>query len=472
MSEHDPDNPDPDATRRRSDLLRDLEASEQPGTVEPGATRPRSHLLKQLGEDVSDESETTASSSPVAAPAQSYVTAPRSPDACPSCGAAVASTAAYCAHCGLDLAARRSIRGSIKSATVGALVFGLVVAGAAFGIGAATNSKEGSATISSFDPPVTQDYATATTEPYVPSTTSAITSSETPLAAGTAGGYVLTGSDSNGYSSRVTLSVDQPVKVSAAASSSVGRKVAACPVDPNTDALVPVEVQVANTTASFPSVLGMNLVVDSTGLDVATDIRYASGPTCNTPGSSSSDQVFGLEYDESIAPGAAASTVFFLVLHGYYSPNLPSGDTARYDALVLRPTLTFGDTSSDSARRVSPTVTRLGTNAGPIFQMSGMPSSTSSTTTAPSGTGTRSYTLNAELNLRSGPGTSYATLGLVPDGTTVTVQCTVEGEQVDGHAGLDTMWDRVSYQGSTGYLSNGFLNTGSDITDRSKIPHC
>jgi uncharacterized protein YraI len=63
-------------------------------------------------------------------------------------------------------------------------------------------------------------------------------------------------------------------------------------------------------------------------------------------------------------------------------------------------------------------------------------------------------------------------LALVPEGTTVVVQCATEGEPVDGSAGSDSWWDRVTYQGSTGYLANGFMNTGSDINNRSKIPHC
>jgi peptidoglycan/xylan/chitin deacetylase (PgdA/CDA1 family) len=51
----------------------------------------------------------------------------------------------------------------------------------------------------------------------------------------------------------------------------------------------------------------------------------------------------------------------------------------------------------------------------------------------------------ANLNLRSGPGTSYAVIAVIPKGTSVTVQSTVGN------------WAKVTYSGKTGYSSMSYL---------------
>jgi hypothetical protein len=285
---------------------------------------------------------------------------------------------------------------------------------------------------------------------------------------------VLSATDDSGYTSNVTLSVDQPVKVGAASSTSLGRKVKACSVDPITDAIVPVRVQIENTTEKFPSVLGVDLQVSSSALDVATDVEYSTGPQCNSPSSSSTDRIFGLQFKDPIGPGASASSDFFLVLYDYFSPSLPAGDVAAYSGLTVTPVLTFGDTDADGARREAATVTRLAGSSGPIFAITGASAEPVPTTLTPNArrAGTYSYTLGAELNLRSGPGTNFQPLGLVPDGTTVVVQCATTGEAVDGLLGSDSWWDRISYQGQSGYVANGFVNTGPDVTDHTRIPTC
>src|SRR5262249_46181536 len=157
----------------------------------------------------------------------------------------------HCPNCGVSIAEISARRSSVRSATVGALVVGLIVAGLAFAVGASTDGNTSSA--SSYQPHVSYDE-TPSTEPYVPSTTSMITSHANQLEAGSAGGYVLTATDDSGYSSRVTISVDQPVKVSDASSSSVGRAVRSCSVNSATDAIVPITLQITNTTTRFPSV--------------------------------------------------------------------------------------------------------------------------------------------------------------------------------------------------------------------------
>ncbi|WP_460701288.1 hypothetical protein [Myceligenerans halotolerans] len=70
------------------------------------------------------------------------------------------------------------------------------------------------------------------------------------------------------------------------------------------------------------------------------------------------------------------------------------------------------------------------------------------------------------LNVRSGPGTSYARSGLAAAGTRVTIQCTVWGEWVDGHLGSTPLWNKI---GPGHFVSDAYTRTG---TGRPVAPAC
>lgn len=63
------------------------------------------------------------------------------------------------------------------------------------------------------------------------------------------------------------------------------------------------------------------------------------------------------------------------------------------------------------------------------------------------------------LNVRAGPGTSYAIVGQVADGTTVTISCQMPGTTVTGPYGTSSIWDRI---GSSRFVSDAYVRTGSD----------
>lgn len=87
--------------------------------------------------------------------------------------------------------------------------------------------------------------------------------------------------------------------------------------------------------------------------------------------------------------------------------------------------------------------------------------------------GTRSYTsrncsstitgvvntAGSPLTIRSGPSTSYAAVGSVADGTTVTITCQTHGETITGTYGTTSLWDKIS----GGYVSDAYVYTGSDL---------
>ncbi len=73
------------------------------------------------------------------------------------------------------------------------------------------------------------------------------------------------------------------------------------------------------------------------------------------------------------------------------------------------------------------------------------------------------------LNLRPSPDRTGASLGIAPDGATVTIGCTARGETITGPNGPTDLWDYVSYDGQTGYVSDGWVDTG---TSDPAAPSC
>ncbi|MCX4471679.1 SH3 domain-containing protein [Micromonospora sp. NBC_01655] len=67
------------------------------------------------------------------------------------------------------------------------------------------------------------------------------------------------------------------------------------------------------------------------------------------------------------------------------------------------------------------------------------------------------------LNVRSGPGTSYALVGTVAHGTTVRIICQSRGTRVwsDVYQYWTDIWDKIS---DGGFVSDGFVHTGSSGT--------
>src|SRR6476660_239633 len=64
----------------------------------------------------------------------------------------------------------------------------------------------------------------------------------------------------------------------------------------------------------------------------------------------------------------------------------------------------------------------------------------------------------ATLNTRSGPGTSYAVVGSIADGTFVTISCQKSGTSVSGTYGTTSLWDKLS---NGQWVSDAYVLTGS-----------
>jgi hypothetical protein len=62
------------------------------------------------------------------------------------------------------------------------------------------------------------------------------------------------------------------------------------------------------------------------------------------------------------------------------------------------------------------------------------------------------------LTIRSGPGTGFAAIGSVADGTRVSIRCQQTGQRVTGTFGTSSLWDKIG----TGYVSDAYVYTGVD----------
>lgn len=71
----------------------------------------------------------------------------------------------------------------------------------------------------------------------------------------------------------------------------------------------------------------------------------------------------------------------------------------------------------------------------------------------------RTYTIAADVNVRSGPGSSYAKVGRLRAGSQVAIACQKPGETVTGPTGTSKLWDRI---GSGRYVSDTYVRTGSN----------
>ncbi len=65
------------------------------------------------------------------------------------------------------------------------------------------------------------------------------------------------------------------------------------------------------------------------------------------------------------------------------------------------------------------------------------------------------------LNVRAGPGTGYASVGLAGRYTRVPVECQTAGQTITGPAGTSRLWDRI---GPGNYVSHAYLQMNAGVT--------
>ncbi|MFI9824942.1 SH3 domain-containing protein [Streptomyces sp. NPDC052013] len=64
-----------------------------------------------------------------------------------------------------------------------------------------------------------------------------------------------------------------------------------------------------------------------------------------------------------------------------------------------------------------------------------------------------------QVNVRSGPGTNYNIVRVLPAGASVPIYCQTPGTTVTGPYGTSNIWDNIS---NGEYVSDAYVKTGSD----------
>ena len=73
--------------------------------------------------------------------------------------------------------------------------------------------------------------------------------------------------------------------------------------------------------------------------------------------------------------------------------------------------------------------------------------------------GTVNTDSGAPVNVHTGPSVSASVVGSVASGTSVSIDCQINGDSVTGKYGTSTLWDHLPAQG--GYVSDTYVYTGS-----------
>ncbi|NUK06215.1 peptidase [Streptomyces lunaelactis] len=63
------------------------------------------------------------------------------------------------------------------------------------------------------------------------------------------------------------------------------------------------------------------------------------------------------------------------------------------------------------------------------------------------------------VNVRSGPGTNYRLIKVLPYGVRVPINCQKPGEWVSGPYGTSNLWDNIA---NGQFIADAYVNTGSD----------
>jgi len=104
---------------------------------------------------------------------------------------------------------------------------------------------------------------------------------------------------------------------------------------------------------------------------------------------------------------------------------------------------------------------------------SASPSTTTATTSGlPSLHPPRPYKTTDGVNLRAGPGTTFANMGTIEKGFDVLVVCVAPGETINGPSGATNQWARVDYMGRSGYVTAAYVAIGPEINDPKQINRC
>ncbi|MFI8348870.1 hypothetical protein [Streptomyces sp. NPDC085596] len=99
--------------------------------------------------------------------------------------------------------------------------------------------------------------------------------------------------------------------------------------------------------------------------------------------------------------------------------------------------------------------------AGALLLVMGVPAQADAAPSAPATASAATYPVapGVRLDVRSGPGTGYSIIRVLPAGTLVSIYCQTPGTTVSGYYGTSNIWDNI---GGNEFVSDAYVHTGSD----------
>ena len=190
-------------------------------------------------------------------------------------------------------------------------------------------------------PPVTTTVSARTATSPTTTTPAATSSLGTPVVHA-----ALKLRSADGYSATIVIRVYQSSRGSTIPTLPFSRRttLAACQVDPQADAVVPVSFVATNTTEGYsePITVLFNAPTDSPGrpLNIEVDTAYSDG-TANCGNGQPYGTFMSMRWVTPVAPHQSVNGDFYVIVKDYYSPATPNGDSnASFDCLL--PALTMG----------------------------------------------------------------------------------------------------------------------------------
>ena len=138
-----------------------------------------------------------------------------------------------------------------------------------------------------------------------------------------------------------------------------------------------------------------------------------------------------------------------------FSPNAHTTDTAS-SPITSPYTLGSLGTTPDTLGSSDTTPTTFEDNTPTSTEPS---ASTTGTASGPS------YAITSGVIIRDAPSSQGNQIGSIAAGTYVQVQCITSGETITGPYGDDSQWDRLTYNGTTGYVTDEYVDTKGDATN-------
>jgi len=192
--------------------------------------------------------------------------------------------------------------------------------------------------------------------------------------AGSDGGVLVTYTNQSGYSYTSKMTIGAPQKYVAGAThpgSSANLYGSGCSIDPQTDVVIPVTWTATATTAGYDTDIQMSALIYRSGVDytgagiapfdgdsrIGIEQYFSSGPKCTTESSTNiwgygHSDGFGVSFNDPVPTGSSVSHSLTIVIHNYYTPATPDGDTALLSWISIRGL--FGGSNTDAATMYTP----------------------------------------------------------------------------------------------------------------------